>query len=201
MSFAKVNNILGFWFREVSSPNKISSQTVQKWFQTDSEFDKEVTLRFRNQLVQGLEGSYDSWKSFARGSLALTILLDQFPRNMFRNQPEAFKYDQKALDVCLSAIERKQDNELYPFERMFLYMPMEHCEDLEMHDLMLEKLSQLSQSCDSSIGELVRTWVHFAERHRQVIKRFGRYPHRNLVLGRESTKEELKFIEENPQGF
>jgi uncharacterized protein (DUF924 family) len=139
-----------------------------------------------------MAGELDAWAAGARGALALVILLDQVPRNLSRGDPRAFAGDAKALAVTKDALGRGLDRELSQAERMFLHLPLEHCEDLRDQELCVELMGRLDEN---------PKWRDYALRHRDIIKRFGRFPHRNAALGRESTAEEEAFLQEPGSSF
>ena len=151
--------------------------------------------RFRDPLAAGLAGAFGEWCVEPLGSLARVILLDQFTRNAFRDTPDAFAGDPRALATTLHALERNFDAALDPYERWFLYMPLEHAEDLALQERAVELFTALAR--DTGVDSPL-PWV---ERHRDVIRRFGRFPHRNEILGRTSTPEELAFLQEPGSRF
>ena len=174
--------ILEFWFG-----TKISDtygENLKKWWKKDSAFDEEISDRFRDDFEGAESGALDGLADDARGSLALVIVLDQFPRNMFRETPRAFATDAKALAISERAIDKGFDRKLIPAERAFLYMPWQHAESLEIQ----ERSVRLFEALD--FGNM----RDFAIRHRDVIARFGRFPHRNAILGRDSTAQEREFL-------
>ena len=174
--------IIRFWFEE--------SRPEQR-FRKDPEFDREITRRFSNTLRQASQGELHSWRSTAEGALAEIIVLDQFSRNIYRDQPEAFGCDDLALIRAEELIDRGQDRELTTEQKAFAYMPFMHSESIEVHDRALELFSQPG----------LENNYHFELRHKEIIDRFGRYPHRNAILGRESTPEEIEFLKQPGSGF
>jgi uncharacterized protein (DUF924 family) len=146
-------------------------------------------------------GRRTDWIASARGALAVVILLDQFSRNMFRGTPRAFAQDPLALASCRQAIERGMDEELSLIERTFLYMPMEHSEDLAVQDQGVHHFGVLLDRAPAANRELFAEFKHYADAHHRIIERFGRFPHRNAALGRRSTPEELRFLEEPGSSF
>lgn len=173
--------ILRFWFGE-------SREFREEWFGGGEDFDREVSERFRADYELAAAGGLGDWKGTPRGALALILLLDQFPRNMFRGEPRSYATDHLAREVAREALERGFDRLLTPLERMFVYLPFEHSEDLEDQRLSVRLFRALEE-------ELGRPEVlEYALRHEAVIARFGRFPHRNEILGRRSTPEELEFL-------
>ena len=175
--------ILSFWFEETNP---------SQWFQKSDEFDREISDRFLTDHNLGREGVYDGWKDGAKGCLALCILLDQFPRNMFRGSPQAFQTDEKALLIAKHAIAKGYDELLTPTQKRFVYLPYEHSENLNDQKTCVKLFEKIKD--DDPQG------YDYAVRHLKVIEQFGRFPHRNKALGRESTEEEIEYLE-NGGGF
>jgi uncharacterized protein (DUF924 family) len=193
MSSEQAKKILDFWF---GSPEQASyGKPRQIWFIKKNEFDREVQTRFLKNYEQAAAGELDSWKSSPLNCLALILLLDQFPRNMFRGTAQAFATDWQALSAAQYAIAQGYDRELLPVQRWFIYCPFEHSENLEDQNLCLALFQQLSDDPDSADA------INYALRHREVILRFGRFPHRNEILGRASTPEEQEFLQQPGSSF
>lgn len=178
---ASIEEILSFWFGEEDGFR-------ETWFQGGENFDREIRERFGSDYERGAAGELDGWKSSPRGCLALILLLDQFPRNMFRDDARAFATDPRAHEAAKHALESGFDRRLRPIERVFVYLPFEHSEDLEDQRRSVELFRALGRDLDSD--EL----LDYAIRHQRVIARFGRFPHRNEALGRSSTPEEEAFL-------
>lgn len=174
--------LLAFWL----------AQPKEKLFTSDPDFDEELRRRFGSLQEAAAEGALDAWRETARGCLALIILLDQLTRNFHRGTPRAFENDAKALALSKQALARGYDAELKESERSFLYMPFEHSEDIAEQERGVELMAGLTSD---------PAWHRFAEMHRDVIARFGRFPHRNAILGRASTAEELAFLKEPNSSF
>lgn len=185
--------ILDFWFGKSNSPEFGKSQ--KKWFEKDLAFDSEVRSRFLPQYESAVSGQLDSWQDYPQECLALIILLDQFSRNMFRGTPQAFAADSKALIAAEQAVNNKFDRELLPVQRWFIYLPFEHSENLAHQQKSVELFSQFSNDPDSAFV------FDYARRHLEIIERFGRFPHRNQILGRETTPEEAEFLKQPGSGF
>jgi len=166
------SDILDFWFAEATKP---------KWFNGGAAFDDEVRTRFAAEYAAATRGAYDGWCKDAQSALALVIVLDQFPRNMFRSSARAFATDDQALKVAGAAIDAGFDDELADEAQHFLYMPFMHAEDLAAQDRGVALFEALGDA-----GTLA-----FMKQHRDIVARFGRFPHRNAVLGRASTAEEI----------
>lgn len=174
--------VLDFWFKE-SEP--------QKWFKKDLSFDREIASRFSKIHRQACAGELAMWRSNAHGRLAEIIVLDQFSRNLFRDHAQAFATDSLALVLAQEAIAGGHDKELSVVERGFIYMPFMHSESKIIHQEALRIFTEHGQS-----GNL-----DYEIKHKAIIDRFGRYPHRNSVMGRKSTDEELAFLQEPGSSF
>jgi uncharacterized protein (DUF924 family) len=171
------------------------------WFGKNDRIDEIVRKTFLPDLERAAQGDYDDWKTDARGRLALILLFDQFPRMIHRETPEAFAYDQAAQNLALEGMSEHADQALNPFERLFYYMPLEHAENLELQRKSVDLFRRL---VDDSAPELAQTfsgYLDYAVRHLEVIERFGRFPHRNAILGRVSTPEEILFLSQPGAGF
>jgi uncharacterized protein (DUF924 family) len=177
------DDILGFWF---------APGMAERWFVKDDAFDDEVRRRLSAHYERAAAGRHDDWRATARGCLALCILLDQVPRNLYRDDPRAYATDAAALAVTRHAIAEGFDRTLSQSERAFLYLPLEHSEDLAHQEHCVHLMRALDEDPQ---------WCDFAERHRDVIARFGRFPHRNAVLGRESTGAEAVFLKQPGSSF
>ncbi len=163
----------------------------EAWFGSDPTVDAELRRRFADLPDRALRGDLDAWRSTARGWLALVLALDQLPRNLYRGSARAFAYDDRARAEADAALRAGVDAGLGIHERLFLYLPFEHSEDLADQDRCCRLVAALDDA----------TYTDFAKRHRDVIRRFGRFPHRNAVLGRTSTPAETAYLNEPDAGF
>src|SRR3954463_547053 len=184
MTDYRAQQVLEFWF----DPALDAAQRNKRWFGKDEAFDAEIRRRFLDLYEEGAAARLNAWKGSVRECLALVILLDQFPRNMFRGEARAFAADALARDAARTLLPRA--DQLLPDERLFAWLPFEHSESLDDQNLACELIAPLGE-------ELLR----YAERHRQIIERFGRFPHRNAILGRASTPEEIEFLKQPGSGF
>ncbi len=173
---ATPQDITGFW--RTAGP--------AKWFAKNPNFDAAIQLKFEAVHYMAALGRHDGWRETAEGSLALVILLDQFPRNLWRNTGHAFATDGKARQIARQAVATGQDQEIEPALRTFLYMPFEHSEDMADQDEAIALFTALGNP----------DTLKFAHLHRDIIVRFGRFPHRNAALGRTTTAEEQEFLDE-----
>ncbi|MGJ3253440.1 MAG: DUF924 family protein [Elainellaceae cyanobacterium] len=192
----QASDVLEFWFGKPSSEDAEYEQRRKLWFRKRETVDQEIQKRFGATYDRAASGQLDDWKKSPAGCLALVIVLDQFPRNMFRNDPKAFATDEKALAISQWAIARHFDQDLTPIRRLFLYLPFEHSEQLTHQNQSVEYFARLLDEAP----ELSDTYS-YAIRHRQVIERFGRFPHRNSILGRDSTPEEREFLKQPGSSF
>ncbi|MEZ4815314.1 MAG: DUF924 family protein [Bdellovibrionota bacterium] len=172
---ASYQDVLDFWFDEKNKSH---------WFSKDPNFDAEIAKRFLKTHHRAAQSACFEWRKTAKGRLAEIIVLDQFPRNMFRNSAKAFASDPLALALAQDAVERGIDKELATTERSFLYMPYMHSEALRVHDEAIKLFSQPGLEHN----------LEYEVLHKKVIERFGRYPHRNKALGRESTPDEVAYL-------
>jgi len=181
--------VLGFWFGEQPGPAR------PEWFRKDAAFDEEIRRRFGELHAAAARRELDHWRASAEPMLALIVVLDQFSRNLYRNDARAFAQDEHALECAKEAIDRGDDLALLPVQRQFLYLPLEHSEDLADQETCVELMRSLEAF------EPTRGLTEWAVRHRDIIRRFGRFPHRNACLGRESTPEEVEFLKQPGSAF
>ena len=181
----RVDEILKFWFGDGSDPEQ-----QRRWFGQDAAFDEACRAGFLADHERAAAGELDNWKEAPAGALALILLLDQFPRNMFRGAPRAFATDPKALATAKKATERGFDLALPPARRPFVYLPFQHSEDLDDQHESVRLFRKLAAEHPAMAG-----YVEYAEHHLETVRRFGRFPHRNAVLGRPSTPKEAEFIQ------
>jgi len=184
-------DVLDFWF----GPREEFRAPLPEWFGKSDAFDALIRERFLSTHTAARGQALDAWRCTPRTSLALVIVLDQFSRNLFRDSPEAFSGDDAALSIARSMVELGWDRQLAPLERAFVYLPFEHSELLADQEKALGHFADLRQFPETAD---LYTW---AEKHHRVIARFGRFPHRNAVLGRESTAEETAFLKEPGSRF
>jgi uncharacterized protein (DUF924 family) len=190
---SKPREILDFWFGRESEEGYGEFREV--WFTKDPEFDREVRDRFEGAYQEAAAGRLEHWKDEAHSCLALIILLDQFPRNMLRGDPKTYATDDKAREAARHAVEYAYDRELTLYGRLFVYLPFEHSEDLEDQRFSVKLFRGLAAEMGSE--EL----LGYAVRHLEIIERFGRFPHRNEILGRATTPEEAEFLRRPDSSF
>jgi uncharacterized protein (DUF924 family) len=175
-------NVLKFWFEEISQ---------SQWWKKDEEFDQLIADRFSDIHSIAVRGELFEWRENEKGRLAEIIVLDQFSRNMFRGSPLAFANDPMVLVLAQEAVSLGIDKLLAPVERNFIYLPFMHSESLKIHEVAGKIYRQ--HGMQSSLGWEIK--------HKEIIERFGRYPHRNEILGRTSTKEEIEFLKQPNSRF
>lgn len=195
----RIDAILSFWFKEHELSAPQIDRRMDIWFGEDSVFDHECKKEFANDVAKASAGELDHWAHKPHGRLALILLLDQFRRNIYRNTTKAFEKDRAALKLCVEGAMQKKDRGLLPIERAFFYMPLQHAESRKVQAKSVELYNRLAQAVSPTYRETFATIAQFAELHRDIIERFGRFPHRNKLLGRENTPEEDEFLaSENP---
>ncbi|MFZ6657629.1 DUF924 family protein [Undibacterium sp. TJN19] len=199
------NTVLDFWFGHEQDDALTAKNQAKLWWSKDEALDAAIRSRFASLSEQALQGDLDDWQDSAQGRLALIILCDQFPRNMYRNTPASFAYDARARQFCEAGLAAQADRQLRPVERVFFYLPLEHSESLAdqqravaLYDALCRDVKETqAQAQNETFGGYYR----YAIRHHDVIARFGRFPHRNAILGRISTPEELQFLSEPGSSF
>lgn len=191
---AQAQDVLDFWF--FAPDNPAHGQSRAEWFRKDDAVDAQIRARFGALIDTAIAGGLRDWAATPRGALAQILLLDQFTRNVYRGTPRAFAGDAQALALAVALTQSGQDQELAPTLRAFVYMPFEHAEDLAMQARAVELFQLLTQS-----REGCESMLDYAQRHQEVIARFGRFPHRNAILGRDSTPEEAAFLQQPGSSF
>ncbi len=171
------------------------------WFGGGPDIDRAIGERFRALPPKALRGEFEAWRERPRPALALILVLDQFPRNLYRGTAESFAYDRHALEVAVEAIDNGFDRRLEPVEAAFLYMPFEHSEDLQMQQRSLALFRGLVERAPQAQRDLMKNFESYALRHHRIIERFGRFPHRNAILGRPTTDEERQYLESGGDTF
>jgi uncharacterized protein (DUF924 family) len=190
----EARDVLDFWFGDPTSSTYGSSRV--EWFRKDPAFDASIRDRFGALIERGLRGELEAWAATPLGALAQVIVLDQFTRNVFRETPRAFAGDARALNAARAMVGSRQDEELPPFQRAFVYLPFEHAEGIDMQHEAVRLYTRLV-----ALDPAQASGLDYAERHRDIIERFGRFPHRNDILGRQSTPEEIEFLKTPSSGF
>jgi uncharacterized protein (DUF924 family) len=181
----RIEEIIAFWF----------GQTFEHWFEKDPVFDEQIRNRFGALQADAAGGSFEAWRKTPRGNLALLIVLDQFSRNLFRDDPRAFASDSRALSIARKIARA----ELTLIQQLVSLMPYQHSENLAIQDEGLAVYQALAAADPDN--KMLATSLDFAKRHRDIIQRFGRFPHRNAILGRPSTPDELAFLQQPGSSF
>lgn len=199
----KQSRILDFWFGDLKDGEVPPRELSRMWWAKNPDIDEYIRKNFENDLLDAVNGKLGNWESTPLGTLALVILLDQFPRNMYRDTPRAFSQDIPALRIAEKGIEKGFDRELHPVMRVFFYMPFMHSESRDMQERSTALFGALENDFSSprELAEMLSDNMEYAERHRTIIERFGRFPHRNRILGRESTTEEAEFLKQPGSSF
>jgi len=195
--------VLDFWFGPSGQDNAlvVSSDRDALWWQSDASVDRYIQTRFGDIHQEARNGGLDEWCTTPNGRLALILVLDQFSRHIFRDRPEAFAQDERAQLLCLSGMERGSDKALGLLQRVFFYLPLEHAENAAMQSTCVHMFELLLEQAPERHKERFQQYLEFAHRHQRVIDRFGRFPHRNEVLGRPSNHHEQRFLRTEGRGF
>ncbi|MGH7856769.1 MAG: DUF924 family protein [Candidatus Binatia bacterium] len=193
--------ILAFWFAGAENDPVAAAERANVWFGADPELDREIARRFSAVATDAAAGRLARWSSDARSALALVLLLDQFPRNLFRGRPEAFAQDASALAVSSAAVAAGHLPRLSPVGQAFLILPLQHAEDLSRQREGLRLYENLAAEVPPAWRPALVPWLDSARAHLAVIERFGRFPHRNAILGREPTAAEREYLAAGGETF
>lgn len=177
--------VIEFWF---------APHAKALWFEKDRAFDEDIRARFGAAIHEAQMGAFEEWRATPMGTLALLILLDQMSRNIYRGQAKAFLGDARALGIADAALKRGDDKGFDFEQRRFFYLPFEHAEDMVNQERSIQLFTQLYEETPAQDRARAEEQLDYAHRHRDIIKRFGRYPHRNAALGRPSTEAETEFL-------
>ena len=194
--------ILREWFAEADGDGWSFSEEREKyWFGKNAQVDADLRKRFVTDVERAAAGLLRGWEATPRGRLALIILLDQLPRNIHRGTPAAFAHDAQALQLARDGIDLGHDLQLRPIERSFFYLPFEHAEDPEAQAQAVRLYDALAAGAPPHARERFRVFLDYAVAHKKIIDRFGRFPHRNDILGRDTTDEEASFLKQPGSSF
>jgi uncharacterized protein (DUF924 family) len=194
-------SILEFWFGSSDDNGRVDDDTKARWFKKDPQFDALISKKFAEYLEPAVWGAFDRWPQEPAGRVALIILLDQFPRNMYRQDPRAFYFDQKAQMLSLESF-RKEEYLTVPFYYgYFSLMPLMHAENSDLQQMCVAGFQKLADQAPDDLQASALQGLDFAKRHQDIIARFGRFPHRNTILGRESSQDELEFLQQAGSSF
>jgi uncharacterized protein (DUF924 family) len=190
--------VLTFW---LGAPGSHPLAVAPQWFKRDDVLDTSIRTTFDSTLEAAVRGELDNWHSTSRGRLAKIILFDQFSRNMYRNTPRAFAQDALALGLTLEAFDNGHYVELQPVERGFVLMPLMHAENKAHQERCVLEFKKLADEAPADLRDYFTNCANYAVKHAVIVERFGRFPHRNAILGRESTLEEIEFLKEPGSSF
>ncbi|MVW74530.1 DUF924 family protein [Pseudomonas xionganensis] len=193
--------LLDWWFGPETAAAEVAAARHGLWFGKRDSQDREARERFAPLVEQALAGQLPSWQTEAEGWLGHILLLDQLPRMIFRDTPRAFAGDARAQVLVQQGLAQGWERQLAPIQQVFVYLVLEHAEDLALQDQAVARFEQLLAQADAGERELFAGFLDYAEQHQRVIARFARFPHRNLILGRESTDEELQFLQQPGSRF
>ena len=194
--------ILEFWFGEPAVDSAAVAVLMKRWFSSDRGLDALIRDRFAPAMTAAAASLLHSWQGRPRGRLALILLLDQFPRNVYRGTAAAFAQDAKALDLTTGGIAAALDRDLRPLERLFFYMPMQHAESISVQDRSVELFDELARGAETDfLAKALASSADHARQHRDIIAEFGRFPHRNALLGRSSSEAEVRYLERGGATF
>ncbi len=189
--------MLRYWFGELDSEGMATAEQQKLWFNPPAGVDDACRSAFGGDVATAISGDIDGWASSPSGLVALVVLLDQFTRNIYRGTPQAFAGDARALGLARLAVEEGIDAGMPAIHRVFLYIPFEHAEDLVAQNEGIAHFDRLLDEGPERAQARIADFRRYAVAHRDVIARFGRFPHRNAILGRESTAEELAYMEKH----
>lgn len=193
--------VIDFWFGPGMDDAVTAKNQRKLWWSKDLAVDTEMRERFASLVDAAANGGHDDWTVTPRGQLALILLFDQFPRNIHRDTPKAFAFDGHALELAQGLIAAGGDRALRRIERVFCYLPLEHAESIDMQHRSVELFTALAAETPEHERDTFSGYVDYAQRHRDIIARFGRFPHRNRILGRRSTPEETEFLKQPGSSF
>ncbi len=190
----RAHEILGFWFGDLGHADLPTSDRTNLWFGENPELKNLMIKNFSKDYEAAVQGNLKNWTSSPRGRLALIILLDQFTRSLHRDSDKAFAYDEQAQTLCLEGLKQQMDQSLTLIERVFFYMPLVHAENSVIQDQSIQLFQTLVSLSMTETTQVYQLFLAYAYAHFRVIKEFGRFPQRNILLGRKSTTDEVAFL-------
>lgn len=190
----RIHELLNFWFGDLGRADLPTSDRTNLWFGENPELKETMLQAFKQDYEDAIKGNLNNWAETPRGRLGLIILLDQFSRTLYRNSEKAFYYDLEAQLLCLDGLNDKMDQSLTLIERVFFYMPLVHSEKMENQEQSIRLFQNLVALSMSETTQVYQLFLAYAYAHFRVIKEFGRFPQRNIILGRESTSGEIAFL-------
>lgn len=195
-----IRKIYHFWFGDIENGTTVEKRN-RLWFGGDKETDETIKANFEPLVLKAQQGELDHWQDTPEGTMALIILLDQFPLNMYRKSSKAYDFEAKALAICLAGLAKKQHEVLSFVEKTFFYLPLEHSENQKHQEMCVDLYQHLYETAEEHLREHAKGSLNYAVKHKEIIDRFGRYPHRNEVLGRKSNSEEIAFLKDPSNRF
>lgn len=196
------SSVIEFWFGPLDADDStVAGRQSELWWGKNAETDREIRDRFEPQVQAAGAGELDAWTDTPQGWLALILLLDQFPRNIYRDTPGMYRFDDRARSLCEEGLDAGIDSSLRLIQRVFFYLPLEHSESADDQARCVDLMRGLAREAPNDHKAVFENFVDFAEAHRKVVDRFGRFPHRNAILGREPTAEEIEFLEQPGSSF
>jgi len=198
---ASAQDVHEFWFADAVDSFEVATERSRLWFSSDADFDRQIRERFLGLLEMWPKGELDAWTKQPRSLLSLVLVLDQFPRNLFRDTARCFEYDMAARHIAEQAVARGFDEMLEPLEAVFLYLPFEHSEALLDQERSIALFRGLEDRAPEEERGMFEHFSAYALRHYEIIAEFGRFPHRNRQLGRDFTQQEIDFIDAGGDQF
>ncbi|MCG8377990.1 MAG: DUF924 domain-containing protein [Proteobacteria bacterium] len=198
---SEINKVLEFWFGDKNDEKQLIKLQSKLWWGKNVDFDNTIINEFSSLHKSAVDNKLGDWLLNAKGQLALIILFDQFSRVIHRHTKLAFSFDSNALNIALDGVSKSIDKSLRPIERVFYYMPLEHSEDLEIQNHCVALFQQLLYEVPEELKKEFENYLNFARKHQAIIERFNRFPHRNKVLNRFSSAEEIAFLAEPGSSF
>ena len=197
----EARELLDYWFGRLGPTGLPPDDRYSLWFSAAAEVDDQLRAAFGALAADAMAGRLDNWADTPEGRLALILLTDQLPRNLHRSSADAYAGDDRALEAALVGIARGDDRALPAVMRVFFYLPLEHAEDPALQDRSVALFEALERDAPAGGERTFALFTDYARRHRDVIARFGRFPHRNAALGRDTTPDEAAFLAEHGPGF
>ena len=197
----RIDRIVSFWFKEKMLTAPQIDGRMDVWFGGDPAFDAQIVDEFETDVEDASRGALDHWAHSSKGRLALILLLDQFRRNVYRDTTDAFAKDKVALKLCIEGAMEKKDKGLPPIQRVFFYMPLQHAESRKVQKKSVNIFNRLAEAVSPTYKETFETIAQFAELHADIVEQFGRFPHRNAMLGRPNTPEEDEYLATDAPDF
>ncbi len=201
MSKSDIQRVLDFWFSDSELDSPQLDSRMDRWFGASDALDDRIRREFGTLLENATTGQLDDWTETPKGRLALIILLDQFCRNVYRGTAQAFTHDKKALKIAIEGTMAGDHKQLNAVERMFFFMPLQHAESLKIQEKSVSIFNALAETVPGTLHETFLTAAQFAELHRDIVAEFGRFPHRNAVLGRKNSSAETAYLAGDTPSF